>query len=427
MTFNAVIEKIMPEVEAGSTEPFMVYKNKDGEWEFAHTRNQYGETFEWVEDVKEHDHYALTYTGKDFSRGSLPFVYDTVLADRIRAEYYVARSSGLDTDSIHAMTCFFVDNVAAFSPSATDYLTTIDKPLAALMEMCPFNMTTGYEDWSYNEDLTADAIDYIERNIYDRTTLFPNPNISRPGDRQFNDFVRTHSVQLAGQNIVIAENPKEPGIYLLCNITRDNPLGIEEVHDIVWCDDYLYAMQGFARRIEEATDLLRKERIQNRLPNKALTSDDCITDSKFADWTGKLIVIKPETLSPEYRGMAHQLVRCTGGFGANPESRGNAVFVTELLSGKACRYERSDIAGIADMSKLPQWAVERLMESSKQNHEQAGKGDKAQSKSNSNEKTKATVHKKPTLKEKLNAARVAARVSGANSAKPARHKEMEVT
>ena len=422
MTFNDVIGRIMPEVQAASAEPFMIYRTKEGGWDFAFTQNQYGETFALVEDVKERDHYALSYCGKDFSHGSMPFVYDTVLADRIREEYYVARSSGKDSDSIHAMTCFFVDNIAAFSSAATDYLTTIDKPLAALSEMCPFNLATGKEGWSYNEDLTADAIDYIERAVYERTTLFPNPNISRPSDIRFDDYVKIHSVQLAGQNIVIAENPNKPGAFLLCDITRNNPLGIEELHNIVFSDDFLYAMRGFSQRIEAAVDALRNESIHNRLPPRAFTTDDCVDGSSNADFRGKLVIIKPEALSPEYRSMAHQLAECTGGFGAMPEARGNAVFVKELLSGNSCRYDRSDIAGIADLSKIPQWAFERLMKSSEQTKAQA-----VTDKSTGMEKTKASIHRKPTLKEKLSAARETAREAAASSIRPMKRNEMEVT
>jgi len=425
MKFNDVIEKIMPEVEAGSTEPFIIYRDSRGNWETSYTQNQYGVVYDWVEDVKEHDHYALVYAGKDFARGSMPSVYDAVLADRIRAEYYVERSSGRDSDSIHAMTCFITDNVAALSPVAADYLTTVDKPLAALIEMCPFNLATGNEDWSYNESLTADAIDYIERNVYDRLTLFPDQNISRPSDWRFEDFIKLHNVQIAGMNIVLAENPKEPGIYLLCDITRDNPFGIEEIHNQLWTDDYPNAMRQFAQRIEKAADELRKERIQISLPNRTLTTDDCLPDSKSTDWIGKFLIIKPETLAPEYRSMAHQLVFCTGGFGANPEACGNAVFVKDLLTGKASRFERSDVAGIADISKLPPWAVEKLMKQHEQNQNQDAVG-KETSAIARQEKIKAAVHKKPTLKEKLNAARETARDAAANTIKPIKRKELEV-
>ena len=43
-----------------------------------------------------------------------------------------------------------------------------------------------------------------------------------------------------------------------------------------------------------------------------------------------------------------------------PDSRGQAVFVEELYSGEVSRWERSDILGLADLNKLPDWAKEKI-------------------------------------------------------------------
>jgi hypothetical protein len=59
--------------------------------------------------------------------------------------------------------------------------------------------------------------------------------------------------------------------------------------------------------------------------------------------------------------MEHQLVLCTGGFGASPNARGRAVHIKELLSDKHLRYDRHQIAGIADTTKIPKWALDRLL------------------------------------------------------------------
>jgi hypothetical protein len=36
------------------------------------------------------------------------------------------------------------------------------------------------------------------------------------------------------------------------------------------------------------------------------------------------------------------------------------VYVKELHSGKECRYDRHQIEGVADLSKLPKWVVDKL-------------------------------------------------------------------
>jgi hypothetical protein len=95
---------------------------------------------------------------------------------------------------------------------------------------------------------------------------------------------------------------------------------------------------------------------------QTLTAADCLPNSDKIDWTGKAIIVKPEALSPEFRTSEHQLVLCTGGFGAKPDAMGRAVYADELHSGKKTRYDRQNIAGIADPSKLPEWAVKKLAE-----------------------------------------------------------------
>ena len=57
MTYNALIDKIMPEVNSGSTEPIMIYRDIHGSWHGDFMQNQYGDTFDWVEDIQ--DPFAL--------------------------------------------------------------------------------------------------------------------------------------------------------------------------------------------------------------------------------------------------------------------------------------------------------------------------------------------------------------------------------
>lgn len=50
------------------------------------------------------------------------------------------------------------------------------------------------------------------------------------------------------------------------------------------------------------------------------------------------------------------------GFGCTPGSRGRAVFFQELYSGERCRWDASDILGVANPEKIPDWAKEKLRE-----------------------------------------------------------------
>ena len=383
MIFNAAIEKIMPDVQTGSQEPFVIYRDTYGEWHCDFTQNQYGEVYDWVEAVKEQDPLALTYKGADFSKGSFPFVYDSVLCDRIRAEYDIARSSGKDDDKLHALVCFFNDNISELSFEVTDYLTTLERPLTALNEMCPINLTTDFDGWSFNLDLQDDAIDYIEIAVGERNrpeTAKSNLKLGDGSDaankviadiierkewptetrREVEGYKEINSMQLARRLVLLCENQHEAEPYMVCNCRWDNSLGINEYYNGAVTVDFLEAVREFTKRIDALAQEVEAEQGNFKYGRNVLSISDCVPDGLNSDLKGKLIIIKPEVLSPEYRAAHHQIKIVTGGFGASPSARGNAVFCEDLYSGKQSRFERYDVLGVAAPERLPEWAKERL-------------------------------------------------------------------
>ena len=96
------------------------------------------------------------------------------------------------------------------------------------------------------------------------------------------------------------------------------------------------------------------------IPFEKLTAADCVPDGLASDLEGKVIVLKPEKLSPEYRTIDYQLALCTGGFGARPDARGRKVYCTELYSGKQETFNRDAIAGVFPLERLPDWAREKF-------------------------------------------------------------------
>ena len=169
MTFDKMIEQIMSDVQSGSDKPFMIFRDKYGGWMYDYTQDQYGMRHKWTNGMKDLEPLALELRGKDLSGGSYATVYDDILCRRIREEYDLFRSFGHETDNYSAITCFFEDHVGSFSQEVMTYLTTIERPLAALQEMIPFDMTTRQADWFYNEDLADNAISHIEKSVGERT------------------------------------------------------------------------------------------------------------------------------------------------------------------------------------------------------------------------------------------------------------------
>jgi hypothetical protein len=165
LDYSTMIARIMKGVQDGSTEPFIVYRDGGG-WKFAHTQNQYGESFEWVEDIK--DPCAVTFSGADFALGSEANVYDRILNERLRAEYEYYFLSEADGEEMEALMCFLEENIGAFSCDVTDYLTSFDRPFAMLYDMTPICLKDANPDNEYDIGKGQDFAFAVEDFVRDR-------------------------------------------------------------------------------------------------------------------------------------------------------------------------------------------------------------------------------------------------------------------
>ena len=360
MKYDEMIERIMPLVLEGDQSTSFIISRQNDEWIVNYPYPEENVS-EFYNNVLEADPFALMLTGRDFAFGSFPFVYDDVLRQRLGKEYMF--DSSADKDKLGAISRFFDDNAALFSQYAMTYLADIDRPLAALQEMLPFDMTTGHEYWQYNEDLADIAIEHIEKAVHERikpeiSAASHEADIDNPASQKRNieGYEEKLCIHLARRYVVLAENPAAEKPYLVCNIRWDNLLGIETGYNKVVTDSYLEAMREFTNRTGDLITALETERKESGLPFHTLNETHCVQSRHNTDWADRLIVIKPQSLAPEYRSAEHQLAICTGGFGASPDARGSAVYVQELFSGKEYRYDRHQIAGEADLSKMPEWA-----------------------------------------------------------------------
>ena len=104
------------------------------------------------------------------------------------------------------------------------------------------------------------------------------------------------------------------------------------------------------------------ERSDHGITDKPLTAADCIKGGLNNSIEGKVIIIKPEVLSPEYRTINHQLYIAESGFGCSPNAMGTAVYCKNMYSGEKSRFERYDIAGVADTERLPESIRKKIEE-----------------------------------------------------------------
>ena len=80
------------------------------------------------------------------------------------------------------------------------------------------------------------------------------------------------------------------------------------------------------------------------------------------DFTGKVLILRPDRLKDEYWSPQNQLWYGQGGFGCSPTASGRAVYAACLGDGEKARWNRTDFIGVLDERYLPDWAAERLAE-----------------------------------------------------------------
>ena len=86
----------------------------------------------------------------------------------------------------------------------------------------------------------------------------------------------------------------------------------------------------------------------------------CLHTEDANNYAGKLLILRPEFLSDERKNGRHQLFFGKFGNGCDPEASGHKVYGFILDSGQETYFNRYDILGVADESKLPEWAIEKL-------------------------------------------------------------------
>lgn len=182
--------------------------------------------------------------------------------------------------------------------------------------------------------------------------------------RMAGDYEIIQAVQIGDCEIVVGENMADENDlpYMVAYYESNAIMG--RYFDAVGSDDFPEIMEIYGQRImeqaQETRAKLSKPKMQG-INNSPITAEGCTPISYDDDLHGKVIVIKPEVLRPEYRRATSQLKLCTGGFGAYPHSRGSAVFCTEIYTGRQSRFERRDVLGVLEPENQPKWVQHYLL------------------------------------------------------------------
>lgn len=194
--------------------------------------------------------------------------------------------------------------------------------------------------------------------------------------RMAGDYEIIHAFHIGDKEIVIGENINAPGDerYMCAFCEKNEILGLYS--DLWVSDDFCEIAKLYADRLSEQAEkthaALFKPKFQG-IDTTPLTKADCTPISADDNLNGKIVVIKQEVLRQEYRRATNQIMLCTGGFGASPNSRGSACYCVDLYSRTTSRFERQDVMGTLREDQLPKWAELGLVQYRQEQRQKASK------------------------------------------------------
>jgi hypothetical protein len=179
--------------------------------------------------------------------------------------------------------------------------------------------------------------------------------------RMVDTYEVKHAIQVGNKEILFAVDDRKADCpYMVCDCTSDNPLNIDQYLNAAGSADYLEMITEFTGRVAAQAEEVRVERDKITVPLSFFMPKHCTPNDYTESIENKVVVIRAESLRPEYRTADEQLVLATGGFGAQGNARGRAVYTVNLYSGKEARWNREDILGAIKPEHMPDWAKERL-------------------------------------------------------------------
>ena len=180
--------------------------------------------------------------------------------------------------------------------------------------------------------------------------------------RMAGNYEVTTAFEIGTKEIIIGEDKTAAPDERFVVANYENNGIFERYVDALVGGDYAEIVKIFAERVKNEAEKVIDEKSKITVDMTPITKDGCQVLEADDRIKNKVVVIRADVFKPEYQISTKQLQLCTGGFGAEPNSRGSACFCTNIYSGKEARFERSDVLGIIEKDDLPDWAKERLDE-----------------------------------------------------------------
>ena len=174
------------------------------------------------------------------------------------------------------------------------------------------------------------------------------------------DYEVKQALWVGNCEVIMAERPiYGDGDKFLCGLYENNGV-MGRYTECMVSDDVMEIFDLYAHRILNQMQKVRETiSLPEGMDNDLIFSgDDRVTaDDYKQSIRDKVVVIKPEAISPEYYAATSQLWLCTGGFGASASPRGRTCFCINLHNTERQEsFYRGDIMGTMDPAHLPNWA-----------------------------------------------------------------------
>ena len=172
--------------------------------------------------------------------------------------------------------------------------------------------------------------------------------------RMVGDYTVLNSMYIGHKEIILGENLKaESGERYLC-CYAERILFYDQYLEAVVSDDFAEIVKLYGERMTQAADEIIKEseKVASEIGlNDEITATDCKPISPDDAIEDKVIVIRGNVLRPEFRHASHQLMLCTGGFGAQKTPEGEPA--TAFPSTVESRHRFIAVMSLASWISVP--------------------------------------------------------------------------
>ena len=188
----------------------------------------------------------------------------------------------------------------------------------------------------------------------------------KDGKEYAGEYEVVQSMEVGEKRFVLGCNDALAEPFMVANFRTKLDGLFSEYYEVGVSDDYMGILGEYLQRQQTAYAELVKQREARGSDGTVFGIEDCLPEAGKQRFVNRIVVMAPATLAPEFRIKEDQLLYVLGGNGAEPDSRGTKVYARDCWTGERFYVRRSDILGIIQPEKLPDWARQNARLSAEQ-------------------------------------------------------------